>query len=412
MAPIARILQTSLLCAAAAMAGPLTTVPWNGHKGAVTFTYDDACASQIANVFPSLESRKIHATFFVPGGYNFNSTLDSWKKAAQAGHEVANHTASHADLSGLDSAKIEQEIRGQDSAIKALDPSVESVTLAYPFCNTNPLVNRITNRHNIIARTCGGNAQFEWATKPSEWMSMTSFILQDDATTATALTEIDNAAKGGTWFVTLNHGVGGDWMFISTAQMNSLFDRAIQNGAWVGTYQEIAAYWRASKTMDTLTATAGANSWNLKWTSPHAKMPKSVKLRVRLDASVFGATPTVSQGATRIAPEADGSFVVDFMKLGMEIAKSGSSLKPGTRRASTSLTTTRDGWKILGLQEPSATYTVRSVSGESLTSGVVAMSTNTLIPFPERNATEARFLELRSVDTGLQLWSSALPPAR
>ncbi len=411
MTRIASILQTSLLGAAAVLAGPLTTVPWNGHKGAVTFTYDDACASQIANVFPSLESRKIHATFFVPGGYNFNSTLDSWKQAAQAGHEVANHTASHADLSGLDSAKIEQEIRGQDSAIKALDPSVESVTLAYPFCNTSPLVNRIANRYNIIARTCGGNAQFEWTTKPSEWMSMTSFILQDDATTATALTEIDNAAKNGTWFVTLNHGVGGDWMFISTEQMNSLFDRAIQNGAWVGTYQEIAAYWRASKTMDTVSAASGATNWNLKWTSPHPKMPRRVPLRVKLDPGVFGTAPIVSQGSQRITPQTDGSFVIDFMALGMTVAKAGSGIKTKAR-AHASLTTTRDGWKILGLQEPSATYTVRAASGESLASGVVAMSTNGLIPFPERNATEARFLELRSIDTGLQLWSSALPLAR
>lgn len=411
MTRIARILQTSLLGAAAALAGPVTTVPWNGHKGAVTFTFDDACASQIANVFPALESRKIHATFFVPGGNNFSSTLESWKMAAKAGHEVANHTASHADLSGLDSTKIEQEIRGQDSAIKALDPSVESVTLAYPFCNTSPLVNRIANRHNIIARTCGGSAQFAWTTKPSQWMSMTSFILQDDATAATALTEIDNAAKNGTWFVTLNHGVGGDWLYISTAQMNSLFDRAIQAGTWVGTYQEIAAYWRASKTMDTLTAASGATNWNLKWNSPHPKMPRSVPLRVKLDPSVFGAAPIVSQGSRRIAPQSDGSFVIDFMGLEMAVAKAGTGIQPKGKRADASLMTTRDGWRILGIQEP-ATYTVRAASGEALASGVVAMSTNGLIPFPQSNTAEARFLELRSVDTGRQLWSSALPLAR
>lgn len=411
MTRIASILQTSLLGAAAALAGPVTTVAWNGHKGAVTFTFDDACASQIANVFPSLESRKIHATFFVPGGYNFNSTLESWKKAAQAGHEIANHTLSHADVSGLDSAKIEEEFGGQDSAIKALDPSVESVTLAYPFCNTSAKTNRIANRRYIIARTCGGNAQFEWATKPSEWMSMTSFILQDDATTATALTEIDNAAKNGTWFVTLNHGVGGDWMFISTTQMNSLFDRAIQAGTWVGTYQEVAAYWRASKTMDTLTAASGATSWNLTWTSPHPKMPRHVPLRMKLDPAVFGASPTVGQGSARIVPESDGSYVIDFMRLQMSVVKAGSGIKTKAKRADALLTTTRDGWRILGIEEPSASYTVRAASGQALASGVVAMSSNGLIPFPGRDANEARFLELRSVDTGLQLWSSALPLA-
>ncbi|MCB9495989.1 MAG: polysaccharide deacetylase family protein [Fibrobacteria bacterium] len=402
--------QFALLCTAATIAGPLTTVPWNGHKGAVTFTFDDACASQIANVFPSLEERKIHATFFVPGGYNFNSTLDSWREAARAGHEVANHTASHADLSALDSTKIEQEIRLQDSAIKALDPSVESVTLAYPFCNTNELVNRIANRHNIIARTCGGNAQFAWNTRPSQWMSMTSFILQDDATTNSALTEIDNAARDGSWFVTLNHGVGGDWMFISTEQMNSLFDRAIQAGVWVGTYQEIAAYWRASKTIDTLSAASGSTAWDLKWISPHPKMPRRVPLRIRLDPSVFGAAPVVSQGSKRIDPQSDGSFEIDFMALGMTITKAGTDTRMKAKRLATSLTTTRDGWRIHGIRETSARYTVRAASGESLASGLVDVSKGDLIPFPSSKVSETQFLELRSVETGRQLWSSALPP--
>ena len=57
-------------------AGPLRTVPWNGKAGAVSFTFDDNCASQITNVLPSLKSRGLHATFFVTGGVS--SAAATW----------------------------------------------------------------------------------------------------------------------------------------------------------------------------------------------------------------------------------------------------------------------------------------------------------------------------------------------
>ena len=46
-------------------AGPVTTVPWNGHTGAVSFTYDDARSSQIPNLLPQLDALGIKATFFI-----------------------------------------------------------------------------------------------------------------------------------------------------------------------------------------------------------------------------------------------------------------------------------------------------------------------------------------------------------
>ena len=62
------ILPSSLLLSVAVVsAGPVTTVPWDGHKGAVTFTFDDGCPTHLTNVIPALVKRGIPGTFFVSG---------------------------------------------------------------------------------------------------------------------------------------------------------------------------------------------------------------------------------------------------------------------------------------------------------------------------------------------------------
>jgi hypothetical protein len=73
--------------------------------------------------------------------------------------------------------------------------------------------------------------------------------------------------------------------------------------------------------MDAATATPVSAGWNLVWTSPHPKMPKSVKLRVNLAAATFGTGYTVQQNGIPIAPEDDGSYVIDFMKLSLNVLK-------------------------------------------------------------------------------------------
>lgn len=312
-----KLLALTLLGACALQAAPLRPVAWNGKPGAVSFTFDDNCASQIANVLPSLKSRGLHATFFVTGG--FSSSAATWKQAALDGNELGNHTVSHKDLSGMDSAKATQEIANQAATLRALDPSVEALSLAYPYCNTSELVDRITARENLIARTCGGSARFPWKSAPSNWMRMTSFIVTDDATAAAALTGIDAAARDSSWFVTLNHGIGGDWMYITPIQLDSMFDRAKGRDLWIGTYQEVAAYWRAAKVLDTVTATPASQGWTLSWLSPHPKMPRSVPVRIRLDTVLFGASPRLLQGGNEIVRERDGSWLVDFMKRSLQV---------------------------------------------------------------------------------------------
>ena len=302
------------------MSGPVTTVPWNGHPGAVSFTFDDACQSQLDNVVPALKARGIHATFFLYDvGGTFTNNKAKWVAAAKDGNELANHSVDHADFSK--SIDATYQVGDMASRLRKADASVEAVTFAYPYCAIG--YESAVGAENIIGRGClfaGPYQPLQWKNPPSNWNNVGAIYVSDDANaTGPTLTALD-AAKNGGWITTLNHGVGGDWVVVSKANVLAMFDRALANNLWVGTYQEVAAYWRAALVMDKVSA-SGSGPWTLSWSSPHPKMPRSVKLKVKLDAAAFGSDIVVSQAGAAIPPNSDGSYTVEFMGLSLKIAK-------------------------------------------------------------------------------------------
>lgn len=70
--------------------------PWKGKKCAVVLTYDDAYNQQLDNAVPVLDSLGLKATFYVTAfSTSVQTRLNDWKKLAQHGHELGNHTLFH-----------------------------------------------------------------------------------------------------------------------------------------------------------------------------------------------------------------------------------------------------------------------------------------------------------------------------
>ncbi len=133
----------------------------------------------------------------------------------------------------------------------------------------------------------------------------------------------------------------------------------------------MGAYYRAHFVMDAVTAT-GSGPWKLTWTSPHPKMPKVVKLRVKLAAATFGSAVEVSQGGTKISQESDGSFVIDFMKLSMDVQKGGSSILDEAKflsKAKVHVSRTGSLLQVAGLPQGNYSYSLRTLAGHEVRSG-------------------------------------------
>jgi len=69
---------------------------WPEGKGcAVSLTYDDAFESHWREVAPALEERGFRGTFYTPIRPSLWNHAEQWRKVAQAGHELGNHTVFH-----------------------------------------------------------------------------------------------------------------------------------------------------------------------------------------------------------------------------------------------------------------------------------------------------------------------------
>jgi hypothetical protein len=71
--------------------------PWPAEcRGAVSLTFDDGRASQLARAVPLLRDHGLRGTFYVnPRDADWAERLAPWRAVAAEGHEIGNHTIGH-----------------------------------------------------------------------------------------------------------------------------------------------------------------------------------------------------------------------------------------------------------------------------------------------------------------------------
>ncbi len=75
--------------------------PWRNKKAAVVLTYDDGYDQQLDNAAPVLDSLGLKATFYISAYYPaVKNRIAEWKKLADKGNELGNHTLYHPCIGG------------------------------------------------------------------------------------------------------------------------------------------------------------------------------------------------------------------------------------------------------------------------------------------------------------------------
>ncbi len=330
------------------MAAPIKTIPWNGHVGAVSFTFDDALENQVQNLKPILDEMKdIHVTFFLTNmGNGLKQNAAGFAALASAGNEIGNHTDTHAHLTGVGSnEELKKEIvtfaDNIEKVIADNGATINVTSLATPFCENNDQVKSVIDTRHFINRDCGWHGRNEWDVEP-DWLSIKAKIwTRSGASVNELLSSLDTAAfignfeganpwdvqiKGGTWLVVLNHGVTddqGDDYAISPADIKKLFQHAIENKLWIAPFGTIGAYYRAHFIVDAATSTATDDGYTVSWKIPNEHMPKSVLLRVNIDTKSVGERAIVEQDGQKLTPESDGSYIIEFTSKSLTVRKAG-----------------------------------------------------------------------------------------
>ena len=338
-----------------AMANPIKTIPWNGHIGAVSFTFDDALENQVKNLKPILdELTDIHVTFFLTDmGNGLKQNAAGFAALAKAGHEIGNHAKSHGHLSGITSnEELKEEIvKFADTIEQVLaenGSNTNVVSFATPFCENNNQVKIVIDSRHFINRDCGWHGRNEWDEQP-DWLALKAKVwTRSGATVPEMLSSLDTAAfignfeganpwdvqiKGGTWLVVLNHGVTddqGDDYAIDPADIKKIFERAIEDKLWIAPFGTIGAYYRAHFIIDQTIAIPTEDGFTVDWDIPNVYMPKSVPLRVNIDTKSVGEKVVVEQNGQKILPESDGSYVIEYMAREIRVRKAGAGDEPPT----------------------------------------------------------------------------------
>ncbi len=78
-----------------------SNLPWQGKKCAVVLTYDDAIDQHLDNAVPVLDSLNLKATFYLTAySSSIQTRMNEWRRLAENGHELGNHTLFHPCFGG------------------------------------------------------------------------------------------------------------------------------------------------------------------------------------------------------------------------------------------------------------------------------------------------------------------------
>jgi peptidoglycan/xylan/chitin deacetylase (PgdA/CDA1 family) len=235
-----------------------------GKRAAVSLTFDDARPSQIDVGIPLLDRHKIKATFYVSLN-NLDKRLADWKAvAAGRGHEIGNHSASHActanykfsrssALEDFTRQRMEADIdRATEQIRERL--GVTPVSFAYP-CGQK-FIGRGEGAQSYVPlvarRFISGRGYLDESANDPERCDLASLMgtgfdaLDFDAMRAVTAA----AATEGRWVVFVGHDIGAPArQTVSVEDLDRLCRYLLDpaNAIWVDTVGTVSRYVREAR---------------------------------------------------------------------------------------------------------------------------------------------------------------------
>lgn len=227
----------------------------DGQKAAVSLSYDDALNSQLDHAVPALNKYDLRASFYLTlSSPVVRERLEEWRAAAQAGHELGNHTlfhpcskqtpgrdwvAPHNNLDIYTLAQIDQEIYTANSFLKAIDGRDERTL-------TPPCIDSLVSDGNYIE---AARDQFV-AIKGYERSlpeGFSTMMLPSGSSGEELIAFVKSAAERGGMANIIFHGVGGDHLSVSTQAHEQLLEFLAENREtyWTDSYINIMKHLNA-----------------------------------------------------------------------------------------------------------------------------------------------------------------------
>lgn len=257
-----KILVCSMGLASAVQPGFAADWPFswpNGATAAVSLAYDDAVNSQLDNAIPALDKYGLKGSFYLTlSSETLARRLAEWRTAAANGHELANHTLFHQcsrnaadrewvtdenDLDKVSVAQLAAQIRVGNSMLQAIDGRTER-TFTVPCGDVNAggenYLPAIRSEFVAIKYGFGGVTPDIRTLDPYA----VTVATPTNVTGEQLIDMVKQAAANGTMANFSFHGIGGDYLVVSTEAHEELLKylAANRNIYWTDTFINIMKY--------------------------------------------------------------------------------------------------------------------------------------------------------------------------
>ena len=315
-------------------AAKVTVARWPAdRRAAISLTFDDGIDSHLDNAGPILKKHHLNGTFFVnPGRDPWKKRKMEWKQLAQEGNELGNHTVNHPCLlaqitphsQDYTPEMMDAEIRDAAQDITALVNSQRGLTFAYPCGNMSfgkpaeelnnaALYMRYVSQHAFGARSDGAGGPED----PDQLNVLNIGTLGDtEGKGFVSLLEMaEPAIHGKNWGIYCFHGVGGDWLAITSEALDELagyFERHPE--IWTAPFGDVLRYTQERRAASIQIRQSSDTSLDLALQWPMDSrvydLPLTLKIEVpNIWTGVIGTGDTKALNA-KVVGEKDGTVIL------------------------------------------------------------------------------------------------------
>lgn len=252
-----RPLCLALVAIAIATSASAAPFAWpDARKAAIVLTYDDALPSHLDLAAPQLDAAGLRGTFFLNGTLAA-ADVPRWRDLARAGHELGNHSMFHPcprgafamelqfQTEGYSIAGMLREISAMNTFLYAIDGRPErtysvpcSVSLAGGADYTDALRASRLVRYVRTGVPSGGVISAPGQLDP---FRVPSRSFPETATAADLIAYVQEVQRAGGLGVFMFHGVGGDYLTVSSEAHQGLvtYLKAHEAEIWVAPFQQV-----------------------------------------------------------------------------------------------------------------------------------------------------------------------------
>ena len=282
--------------------GGLKVLNWAGFTaGAVSFTFDDNKASQLAN-YAALKATGAHFTWFVVGSWTPSS---QYKATLADGQEIANHTYTHQSVSGYSSTSAAQTDLQTNETYINTNFGVTAYSMAAPNCDAA----WSSLAPNLLFQDrgpCGTGAATVSARDGTSPFALPAYLPDASAPAST----MEGALSSGNWRIYVVHGFNGTndgaYQPVNISDMTTTMSYAVSSGYWTEGITNVGAYWQGQKAISASASTSAT------WSLP-AHFPPNMCVRITTTGG------TVMQNGAAVPWDTHGYYQISLDALSVTI---------------------------------------------------------------------------------------------